>query len=336
MERKINPFIDRYDHEMIGKEREEEVTRIVNVIENNSARFTNFETAQPVIAIIKAGYGIGKTFTAFNIKEKLINNKDYAVSYFKLIDDQQKGYHLNNNKFYNKVIKNITLSNKNNELDLTQYSDIDKEVDNILVDTCKTLYTNKIKNLVVIIDEVEDLLTTGTQKTIIFLTMLRNIYDIFTENYSKGEKITPVTIILLLSPDAWSVVEHNSEKTKTKNAGAGLTPLISRIGNNIFELREFNRKDVNDYIVMILNKSRKKSNEIKPFTREVIDKIHVITRGNPRRILTNCYDMLNMMYDKDTQTLDIELFNEFCRINDIEQSELEVDDEDIEKAFGKF
>lgn len=333
-----NPFVERYDHKMIGKDRVAEVEKIVSSLKATSASFKPFENALPKIIVVKAGYGIGKTFTSYHLKQKLKSELNFAISSFRLIDDQSKGVQVSNRDFVSKVVNNIEFASADQTkkaLIAKDFAPTNEEDFSTLIKLGQFLYDDKVKNLVVLIDEVEDLLSAGTNKAILYLTMLRNIYDVYTTAYSSGKKITPISIVLFLSPDAWEVIMMNSEKAATKNAGAGLTPLITRIGNQIYNLREFDKSDVVNFIVMLLNKVSDESDEISPFTTDVIDGLFMITRGNPRRILTNCHSLVQTMLDTSEVKIDAADFKAFCKEKNLEIPQIDSEDND-EDFFGKF
>jgi hypothetical protein len=342
---KINPFLDRYDHPMIGSDRHTEVSNVYQVILSSSASFQKFESSQPKIIIVKAGYGIGKTFTAFHVKNKVLSEDDFAVSSFKLIDDQQAGVNTSNKNFVEKVILKLEVNSKQKEeIENSKNSWINKnkKADDFssIFGLSQELYEKQIKNLVVLIDEVEDLLSSGVKKTISYLTMIRNLYDTYIEQYSSGKKATPFAIVLFLSPEAWDVVIMQGEARNRKLAGAGLSPLISRIGSNIFTLREFDKTDTYSFISMCLNYVRETaSDDTEPFTKDVVNNIFLVTRGNPRRILSYCYDLMDIYIRNDLTSISMEDFKAYCKQKNIDiptTADSTPTEEDSESFYGDF
>lgn len=338
--RKINqnPFVDRYDHKMIGVDRQKEVNKIIASIKATSASFVDVETTQPKVIIVRAGYGVGKTFTAFHLRKMLLNEGGYAVSFFRLIDDHAKGVRVSNKSFVIRTLNELEVHDDFRDEFVSIRNDILKQNPNdfnALIELSELLYQKQIKNLVVLIDEVEDLISAGKNRAVHFLTMLRNLYDSYVVAYSKKKNVTPISIMLFLSPDAWDVIMMNGDRAAAKNAGAGLVPLIDRIGNQIYNLREFDKNDLEKFIVMMLNKVSDEADDISPFSADVIDRLYTITRGNPRRIITHCHSLVQRMLDASKAEVSLSDFMDYCQVKDIEiEDDTSSDDED--EFYGKF
>lgn len=86
---------------------------------------------------------------------------------------------------------------------------------------------------------------------------------------------------------------------------------------------------------MLLNKVSDESDDISPFTADVIDGLFMITRGNPRRILTNCHSLVQAMLDSSEVKIDSADFKAFCKEKNLEIPQIDPEDND-EDFFGKF
>jgi hypothetical protein len=317
-----NPFIPRFNHSMIGQDRIDTLTNIINSIKSTSA---NDNFLSPKLIIVEAGYGIGKTFTSKKITKSV--EKDNMV-----VSEIQSHDGLTKKDLVEKILEKLSYDKKEFEaLEDFKNSSIakltEKNAFDVLLDFAKSLHTMKIKNLVIQIDETDDLVDLGDKSFTSFFVMLRRLYDDFLEVLDKDIKLSPISIIMYMSVDSWRKIE----KTKEKNIGKGLIPFMERISpNDRFHLREFNEEDARKFVVMLLNKIRSNPSEkLDPFEDAVINSISSASNGNPRTIVQHCNTLFaNKVIERQKDEVTYSDLLNYYKKNKISDPKSTIDDDE--------
>jgi len=145
--------------------------------------------------------------------------------------------------------------------------------------------------LVVLIDEMEEVLTTINEKQFwrAFL-VIKEIFDKYSDiQYSRLKPMTPVGFVGGMTEDAWLSIDKGAEEER------GITAVRSRISENIFEFGRFNEEDASDFIKLLLSKvrvKRYKGDALFPFEKNTIRSIWEASYGNPREIINICDKLL--------------------------------------------
>lgn len=164
--------------------------------------------------------------------------------------------------------------------------------------------------LVVLIDEMEQVLTTINEKQFwrAFL-VLQEIFDKYSDiQYSRLKPMTPVGFVGGMTEDAWLSIDKGAEEEK------GITAVRSRISENIFEFGRFNQEDTAEFIKLLLSKARVKwykGDALFPFEKNTIRSIWEASYGNPREIINICDKLLQEASARKTPKIDLKTVNSY-------------------------
>lgn len=164
--------------------------------------------------------------------------------------------------------------------------------------------------LIVLIDELEEILTTVNEKQFwrTFLVM-KEIFETYVGvKYSHFKPMVPIGFVGGMTPEAWESIEKGAEEQK------GIEAVRSRIYENVFEFGRFNEEDTSKFIKMLLSKTRLKGYKgdgLFPFEEETIRSIHEASYGNPREIINICQRLLQEAYKKDLDKIDLKTVNDY-------------------------
>jgi hypothetical protein len=145
--------------------------------------------------------------------------------------------------------------------------------------------------LVVLIDEMEEILTTINEKQFwrAFL-VIKAIFDKYSDiQYARLKPMTPIGFVGGMTDSAWQSIDKGAEQEE------GITAVRSRISENIFEFGRFNEEDTAQFIKLLLSKARVKQYEgdpLFPFEKDTIRSIWEASYGNPREIINICDKLL--------------------------------------------
>lgn len=164
--------------------------------------------------------------------------------------------------------------------------------------------------LIVLIDELEEILTTVNEKQ--FWRAFLVIKEIFEKyvgvRYSHLKPMTPIGFVGGMTPEAWESIEKGAEEQK------GIEAVRSRISENVFEFGRFNEEDTSNFIKMLLTKTRLKGHRgdgLFPFEEETVRSIQEASYGNPREIINICQRLLQEAYRNGLDKIDLRTVNDY-------------------------
>lgn len=164
--------------------------------------------------------------------------------------------------------------------------------------------------LVVLIDEMEEILTTINEKQFwrAFL-VLKEIFDKYSDiQYSHLKPMAPIGFVGGMTEDAWLSIDKGAEEEK------GIRAVRTRISENIFEFGRFNEEDTAEFIGLLLSKARVKrykGDSLFPFEKDTIRSIQEASYGNPREIINICDRLLQEAYSKKLPKIDLKAVNSY-------------------------
>jgi hypothetical protein len=164
--------------------------------------------------------------------------------------------------------------------------------------------------LVVLIDELEEVLTTINEKQFwrAFL-VIKEVFDKYSDiQYSYLKPMMPIGFVGGMTQDAWLSIEKGAEEEK------GIAAVKSRISENIFEFATFNEEDSEEFIKVLLAKTRVdkyKGDPLFPFEKETIRSINEASYGNPREIINICEKLLQEALKKDLPRIDLKTVSSY-------------------------
>jgi len=164
--------------------------------------------------------------------------------------------------------------------------------------------------LIVLVDELEEILTTVNEKQFwrTFL-VIKEIFEKYVgRKYSHLKPMTPIGFVGGMTPEAWESIEKGAEEQK------GIEAVRSRISKNVFEFGRFNEEDTSKFIKMLLSKTRLKGYKgdgLFPFEEETIRSIQEASYGNPREIINLCQRLLQEAYKNGLGIIDLKTVNDY-------------------------
>jgi hypothetical protein len=164
--------------------------------------------------------------------------------------------------------------------------------------------------LVVLIDEMEEILTTINERQFwrAFL-VIKEIFDKYSDvQYSRLKPMTPIGFVGGMTEDAWLSIDKGAEEEK------GITAVRSRISENIFEFGRFNEEDTAEFIKLLLSKARVKrykGDPLFPFEKDTIRSIQEASYGNPREIINICDKLLQEATARKLHKIDLRTVNDY-------------------------
>ena len=164
--------------------------------------------------------------------------------------------------------------------------------------------------LVVLIDEMEEVLTTINEKQFwrAFL-VIKEIFDKYSDvQYSRLKPVTPIGFVGGMTEDAWQSIDKGAEEEK------GITAVRRRISGNIFEFGRFNEEDTAEFIKLLLSKARVKrykNDPLFPFEKDTIRNIWEASYGNPREIINICDRLLQEASAKKPPKVDLKTVSSY-------------------------
>lgn len=186
--------------------------------------------------------------------------------------------------------------------------------------------------LVVLIDEMEEILTTINEKQFwrAFL-VIKEVFDKYSDiQYSRLKPMTPVGFVGGMTETAWQSIDKGAEEEK------GITAVRSRISENIFEFGRFNEEDTAEFVKLLLSKARVKrykGDTLFPFEKDTIRSIQEASYGNPREIINICDKLLQEASVKRLPKIDLKTVNSYLSSAGGGQSFEEVTQEDTGDDF---
>jgi len=164
--------------------------------------------------------------------------------------------------------------------------------------------------LIVLIDELEEVLTTVNEKQFwrAFLVIKEIFEQYVSMKYSHLRPMTPIGFVGGMTPEAWESIEKGAEDEQAIQA------VRSRISENVFEFGRFDEEDTSKFIEVLLKKTRLKKykgDSLFPFEEETIRSIQEASYGNPREIINICQRLLQEAYKKDLDRIALKTVNEY-------------------------
>lgn len=164
--------------------------------------------------------------------------------------------------------------------------------------------------LVVLIDEMEEILTTINEKQFwrAFL-VIKEIFDKYSDiPYSHLRPMTPIGFVGGMTESAWDSIFKGAE------ADQGIAAVRFRISENIFEFGRFNEEDTAQFIRLLLSKARVKrykGDPLFPFEKDTIRSIQEVSYGNPREIINTCDQLLRKATSEKLPKIDLKIVKSY-------------------------
>lgn len=165
--------------------------------------------------------------------------------------------------------------------------------------------------LVVLIDELEEVLTIINEKTFWrSLIVIKEISDQYGGiKYSDLNPVAPIGFLGGLTNAAWDSVERGSEEE------GGIQAVRSRIhDDNVFAFEKFNIEDTREFMKVLLSKKRikgYKGDDLFPFEKDTVEIIAEYTDGNPREVMKKCQELLESAHRKKLNKINVELVTRY-------------------------
>jgi hypothetical protein len=164
--------------------------------------------------------------------------------------------------------------------------------------------------LVVLIDELEQILTTINEKQFLraFL-VIQEIFDKYSDiKYSRLKPMTPIGFVGGMTQDAWNAIDKGAQEEK------GMAAVRRRISENIFEFETFNEEDTEEFIRVLLSKTRiakYNGDPLFPFEKETIRSIKEAAYGNPGEIINVCDQLLRVACKNGLPKISLKTVNDY-------------------------
>ena len=356
-----NPFYEKYDHELVGASRKQQLLSVSEIV-RNSAR-----SRAPFIVTMSGTVGMGKSFTLIVLAKEFdsesfrskfgpilaikmdailaVNAGKYiqyvVASTFRELGKQ--GFAVIRSKFETEVTKkkdpeeilsnlqtdfrNALLKFGDNEeliwawltgekADLRELKKIGirNKIDTptfalqILGEFCKVLRITGHSGLLLCLDEAEELALSGSRKLVEILTMLKKILEHSKSQMSSSpDRAVPIIFCLGFTPETLNLItgEEFIESELKRTGAAGLNTFIRRMSREArFKLEAFSDADATEFVIVILNKARKKVLQSpSPFSAGAVKYINGLSRGIPGTIIDTCRVCLEEADKRKTKTI---------------------------------
>lgn len=167
------------------------------------------------------------------------------------------------------------------------------------------------KALVFLIDEFEGVLNQGKKKIANIADTLRSLFQMCQDSISDGKNIAPLLFFLAVSPEGWDAF-RDQRNSSDATLAAQIEPFLRRMEDpNLYQLQPLNQNDTFQLIKVLLNKARKPSDALAPFTKETVILMRSHTGGTPSVIMKKFFQLLEYAKENGKKEIDEEFTNKF-------------------------
>lgn len=160
-----------------------------------------------------------------------------------------------------------------------------------------------------LVDETEYVENLPGKSGTAVLDSLKHLWDQQAELVSETPEVAGLALILSSTPTFWQRVGSETQtEVRRGRSGAGVTPFLARIlPSNIIEIpSELSSKEARRLIVnrMSVQRDRKPSPPIIPFTEDYVSYVYELSQGLPRRIIEICAIVLDAAEQRGVTEID--------------------------------